>query len=72
MEPDGIGFVGHGGSFWQPLTEAILVAPHYQNHGKQAQYNKKSKEIGIVQVFIQWKEHYYCKWKQNEESKLKK
>lgn len=31
LELAGVGFIGHGGNFWQLLTEATLVAPHYQN-----------------------------------------
>lgn len=31
LETTGNGSLGHGGSFWHLLTEAMSVAPYYQN-----------------------------------------
>jgi len=38
LEPAGISAIRHGGSFWQLLTEATSVAPHYQNLAMKTQH----------------------------------
>lgn len=44
LKPAGIGPVGHGGIFWQHLTEVTPVASHQQpNLATQTQYIQKSK-----------------------------
>jgi len=45
LEPAGTGSIRHGGSFWQLLTEAVPVAPHYQNLATQIQH-KEEQAVG--------------------------
>ena len=46
LEPTGIDFIGHGGSFQQLLTEAMPMPPHrYQNLATQTQYICEAQSI---------------------------
>ena len=53
-EPAGVGSIGHGGSFWQLLTEAAPVVPHSQNLPTQTQYTSIMKAEDPWQHRVLW------------------